>query len=280
MYAPECKSLGSVTQAQCNVQGVQWVRCLWEKCRDDLSSYQLLSQSVKCCGFYFIVEQFYLSYFQPILPTFKIIFHKYHGCFWLRRGFRLRLWSIKCEVTYFESNNVNIRCRNLRFIMVNIILPLPVSETANAYRETKDDTHTFCTKPCTCFRGGVKSSWTSCTLFLNLFCTRRSKTQRHLHFLTPWHRKMCYCCNSAPVQWTSCQKNKPRDTCPPSFCWKFNSEQLSVVWIIFWYNRYFWQRSSIKWIYFPIPVRYKIYQKWPTLEPLVPLLGEIEICVQ
>ncbi len=31
---------------------------------------------------------------------------------------------------------------------------------------------------CTCFRGSVKSSWTSCTLFLNLFCTSHSKTHR------------------------------------------------------------------------------------------------------
>ncbi len=44
---------------------------------------------------------------------------------------------------YFESNDVNVRCRNLRFIMTNtIILPSPVSQTANAYRENKDDIHT------------------------------------------------------------------------------------------------------------------------------------------
>ncbi len=54
------------------------------------------------------------------------------------------------------------------------------------------------------FRGDVKSSWTFCTLFLNLFCTHYSKTQRHPHFLILWHRKTCYCCTSAPVQWTSC----------------------------------------------------------------------------
>ncbi len=48
-YAPECKSSESVMQVQCNVQGVQWVHCLREKCRNGLSSYQLLSQSVKTC---------------------------------------------------------------------------------------------------------------------------------------------------------------------------------------------------------------------------------------
>ncbi len=65
VYVPECKNSGSVVQVQCSVQGVQLVHCSREKQRNNLSSYRLLPQSVKWGGFYFIVEQFYFSYFQP-----------------------------------------------------------------------------------------------------------------------------------------------------------------------------------------------------------------------
>ncbi len=42
----------------------------------------------------------------------------------LCRPFRLRLRSIKHEVMYFKSSEVNVRCRNLCFITANkIILP-------------------------------------------------------------------------------------------------------------------------------------------------------------
>ncbi len=48
--------------------------------------------------------------------------------FGLCRRFHLQLRSIKLEVTYFENNDVNVRCRNLRFITANtIIFSSPVS---------------------------------------------------------------------------------------------------------------------------------------------------------
>ncbi len=80
--------------------------------RNDLSSYQLLSQYVKWCGFYFIVAQFYFSYFQPVFPPLKS-FSKIHMHICFDYAVRLQLRFIKHEVTYFECYHVNVICRNL-----------------------------------------------------------------------------------------------------------------------------------------------------------------------